>query len=72
MLGLVNQMLRIYSKGGHLEMYRPLVRAIDAISMKDKFPVAQLVTYKYLVGQKLVFDSEFRQGTTRSMEFVLV
>ncbi|CAG0919718.1 unnamed protein product [Notodromas monacha] len=65
MLGLVNQMLRIYAKGGHLELYRPLMRAIDSITMKDKFPVAQMVTYKYLVGQKHVFDGEFHKAAEK-------
>ncbi|CAG0923690.1 unnamed protein product [Notodromas monacha] len=62
MMGLVNQMIRIYSKGELWEMYRPLIRALDPFSTKMTFPVGQMVTYRYFVGQKLVFDGDFRKA----------
>jgi hypothetical protein len=59
-LALVNQLFKIYFKINKLPLCKPLVRAIDSSSLKDRFSLAQTVTYKFFVGRKAMFDSEFR------------
>jgi hypothetical protein len=62
MLVLVNHLFKIYFRINRLQLCKPLIRAIEAQSLKDRFPVPQMVTYKYYVGRKAMFDSEFRDG----------
>ncbi|CAI8028612.1 PCI domain-containing protein 2 [Geodia barretti] len=59
-LALVNQLFKIYFKINKLPLCKPLIRAIDSSSLKDRFSLAQTVTYKFFVGRKAMFDSEFR------------
>lgn len=59
MLYLVNQLFKIYFKINKLHLCKPLIRAIDSSNLKDLFKISQLVTYKYYVGQKAMFDSDF-------------
>merc|ERR1711942_538308 len=60
MLNLVNQLFKIYFKVNKLHLCRPLIRAIDQSNLKEHFARAQLVTYKFYVGKKHMFDSEYR------------
>lgn len=60
MLGLVNQLFKIYFKINKLQLCKPLIRAIESSPLKDKFSIAQVVTYKYYVGRKAVFDSDYK------------
>lgn len=46
-----------------LHLCKPLIRAIDSSNLKDEYSMAQRVTYKYYVGRKAMFDSDFKQGT---------
>jgi len=62
MLMLVNQLFKIYFRINRLQLCKPLIRAIESQPIRDKFPVHQMVTYKYYVGRKAMFDSEFREG----------
>lgn len=63
MLSLVNHLFIIYFRINRLHLCKPLIRAIEAqSSLKDRFPREQVVTYKYYVGKKAMFDSEFRIG----------
>uniref|UniRef100_H2ZDA2 PCI domain-containing protein 2 n=1 Tax=Ciona savignyi TaxID=51511 RepID=H2ZDA2_CIOSA len=59
MLFLVNQLFKIYFRIGKLHLCKPLIRAIESSTIKDQFTLAQRVTYKYYVGRKAMFDSDF-------------
>lgn len=39
-----------------------MIRAIDSSNLKDEYSMAQRVTYRYYVGRKAMFDSDFKQG----------
>ncbi|XP_004207156.2 PCI domain-containing protein 2 isoform X1 [Hydra vulgaris] len=60
MLSVVNQLFKIYFKINKLQLCKPLTRAIDSLQIKDQFPKAHLVTYKFFVGKKAMFDSEYK------------
>ncbi|KAA0722689.1 PCI domain-containing protein 2 CSN12-like protein [Triplophysa tibetana] len=60
MLFLINQLFKIYFKINKLHLCKPLIRAIDSSNLKDDYSVAQRVTYKYYVGRKAMFDSDFK------------
>lgn len=57
---LVNQLFKIYFKIGKLHLCKPLIRAIESNSIKDEFSLAQRVTYKFFVGRKAMFDSDYK------------
>ncbi|XP_030837587.1 PCI domain-containing protein 2 isoform X2 [Strongylocentrotus purpuratus] len=59
MLYLVNQLFKVYFKINKLPLCKPLIRAIEGSSLKDRFSISQLVTYKYYVGRKEMFESDF-------------
>lgn len=60
MLTLVNQLLKVYFRINKLHLCKPLIRAIDSSTIKNQFPLAQQITYKYFVGRKAMFDSDYR------------
>ena len=60
MLGVVNQLFKIYFQINNLLPCKPLIRAIEALTFKDEFPKAHLVTYKFFVGKKAMFDSDYK------------
>lgn len=62
MLSLVNQLLKVYFRINKLHLCRPLIRAIDSSPFKDMFPLAQQITYRYFVGRKAMFDSDFKSA----------
>ncbi|MBN3303574.1 PCID2 protein, partial [Amia calva] len=62
MLFLINQLFKIYFKINKLHLCKPLIRAIDSSNLKDDYTIAQRVTYKYYVGRKAMFDSDFKQA----------
>ncbi|KAM4862284.1 PCI domain-containing protein 2 isoform X2 [Urocitellus parryii] len=62
MLFLVNQLFKIYFKINKLHLCKPLIRAIDSSNLRDDYSTAQRVTYKYYVGRKAMFDSDFKQA----------
>ncbi|KAG8521152.1 PCI domain-containing protein 2 [Galemys pyrenaicus] len=45
-----------------LHLCKPLIRAIDSSNLKEDYSRAQRVTYRYYVGRKAMFDSDFKQG----------
>lgn len=47
-----------------LHLCKPLIRAIDSSNLKNDYSPAQKVTYKYYVGRKAMFDSDFKLGNT--------
>jgi len=62
MLNLVNQLFKIYFKLNKLHLTKPLIRAVDSSPLRDKFSKAQLVTYRYYVGRKYMFDNSFKEA----------
>ncbi|XP_067944612.1 PCI domain-containing protein 2-like [Watersipora subatra] len=60
MLNLVNQLFKIYFRINKLHLCKPLTRAIDSLPIKDKFSLSQLVTYRYYVGRKCMFENDFK------------
>ncbi|MEE6470632.1 hypothetical protein FKM82_009016 [Ascaphus truei] len=62
MLFLVNQLFKIYFKISKLHLCKPLIRAIDSSNFKDEYSMAQRVTFKYYVGRKAMFDSDFKKA----------
>ncbi|CAH1402798.1 unnamed protein product [Nezara viridula] len=59
MLSLVNQLFKLYFRINKLHLMKPLIRAIDSSPLKEKFPLSQQVTYRYYVGRKAMFDSDY-------------
>merc|ERR1711872_1029539 len=45
---------------GHL--CKPLIRAVESSALKDRFSKSQLVTYRYYVGRKYMFDNNFKEA----------
>lgn len=62
MLALVNQLLKVYFRINKLHLCRPLIRAIESSAFKDQFALAQQITYKFFVGRKAMFDSDYKAG----------
>lgn len=62
MLNLVNQLLKVYFRINKLHLCKPLIRAIDSSQFKGQFPLAQEITYRYFVGRKAMFDSDFKSA----------
>ncbi|KOB64327.1 PCI domain-containing protein 2-like protein [Operophtera brumata] len=62
MLNLVNQLLKVYFRINKLHLCKPLIRAIDSSPFKEMFPLAQQITYRYFVGRKAMFDSDYKSA----------
>jgi len=62
MLNLVNQLFKIYFKVNKLHLCKPLIRAVESSALKDRFTKSQLVTYKYYVGRKYMFDNNLKEA----------
>nr|SVE77007.1 EOG090X06A5 [Daphnia lumholtzi]SVE77605.1 EOG090X06A5 [Daphnia lumholtzi]SVE78233.1 EOG090X06A5 [Daphnia lumholtzi] len=62
MLYLVNQLFKIYFRINKLHLCKALIRAIDASQFKDHFSLSQQVTYRYYVGRKAIFESDFKSA----------
>ncbi|XP_032685717.1 PCI domain-containing protein 2 isoform X1 [Odontomachus brunneus] len=60
MLALINQLLKVYFRINKLHLCKPLIRAIESSSYKDHFALAQQITYKFFVGRKAMFDSDYK------------
>lgn len=59
MLTIVNQLLKVYFRINKIHLCKPLIRAIDSTTLKEPFPLAQRITYRYFVGRKAMFDSDY-------------
>uniref|UniRef100_A0A1B0B3W3 CSN12-like protein n=1 Tax=Glossina palpalis gambiensis TaxID=67801 RepID=A0A1B0B3W3_9MUSC len=62
MLNLVNQLFKVYFRINKLHLCKPLIRAIDSSAFKDTFPLPEQITYKYFVGRKAMFDSDYKSA----------
>lgn len=60
MLHLVNQLFKVYFRINKLHLCKPLIRAIESLAFKDQFPLSQQITYKYFVGRKAMYDSDYK------------
>ncbi|XP_071556586.1 PCI domain-containing protein 2 [Temnothorax nylanderi] len=60
MLALINQLLKVYFRINKLHLCKPLIRAIESSPFKDHFALAQQITYKFFVGRKAMFDSDYK------------
>ncbi|GAA48429.1 PCI domain-containing protein 2 [Clonorchis sinensis] len=59
MMGLANQLFKIYFQINKLNLCKPMIRAIENMNINDRFSLAQRVTYSYYVGRKAMFDGDF-------------
>lgn len=59
MMGLANQLFKIYFQINKLNLCKSMIRAIDNLSIIDRFSLAHRVTYCYYVGRKAMFDGDF-------------
>lgn len=62
MLALANQLLKVYFRINKLHLCKPLVRAIDSSPYRDQFPIAHQITYRYFIGRKAMFDSDYHSA----------
>lgn len=60
MLALVNQLFKVYFRINKLHLCKPLIRAIESSKFKDSFSLSQQITYRYFVGRKAMFDSDYK------------
>ncbi|XP_077300020.1 PCI domain-containing protein 2 isoform X2 [Arctopsyche grandis] len=62
MLNLVNQLFKVYFSINKLHLCKPLIRAIESSAFKDHFSISQQITYRYFVGRKAMFDSDYKSA----------
>lgn len=60
MLTLVNQLFKVYFRINKLHLCKPLIRAIESSPFKESFSLSQQITYRYYVGRKAMFDSDYK------------
>lgn len=60
MLALVNQLFKVYFRINKLHLCKPLIRAIEGSQFKESFSLSQQITYRYFVGRKAMFDSDYK------------
>ncbi|KAJ8943463.1 hypothetical protein NQ314_009745 [Rhamnusium bicolor] len=60
MLALVNQLFKVYFRINKLHLCKPLIRAIESSPFKESFSLSQQVTYRYFVGRKAMYDSNYK------------
>lgn len=68
MMGLANQLFKIYFQINKLNLCKSMIRAIDNVNINDRFSLAQRVTYCYYVGRKAMFDGDFNSAD-KSLSF---
>ncbi|KAM7541182.1 hypothetical protein Aperf_G00000029784 [Anoplocephala perfoliata] len=60
MMGLANQLFKIYFHINKLNLCKPIIRAIENMNIDTSFALAQRVTYNYYVGRKAMFDGDLK------------
>ena len=58
-LFIVNQLFKIYFMINKLHLLKPLLRAVETNTLKDRFPLSQRVTYNFFRGRKELFENHF-------------
>lgn len=71
MITIVNQLFKIYYRINKLHLCKPLVRALDNADMMDLFPVAEKVTYKYFLGMRSMYESDYKKAE-EELEFAFL
>lgn len=61
-MNLVNQLFKVYFRINKLHLMKPLIRAIDSSPLKERFSLSQQITFRYFVGIKYMFDSDYVNG----------
>uniref|UniRef100_A0A0R3WQV8 CSN12-like protein n=1 Tax=Hydatigena taeniaeformis TaxID=6205 RepID=A0A0R3WQV8_HYDTA len=64
MMGLANQLFKIYFQINKLNLCKPIIRAIENVNIDAHFSIAQRVTYNYYVGRKAMFDGDLKMANT--------
>lgn len=64
MMNIINQLFKIYFRINKLNLYKPLVRALENSNIMDQFTLAERVTYSYFTGMKSLYDSDYRKADT--------
>ncbi|XP_062498844.1 PCI domain-containing protein 2-like [Corticium candelabrum] len=59
-IAVVNHLFKIYFKINKLQLCKPLIRAIEGSTIRENFRVSHLVTYRYYVGRKAMFDNDYK------------
>lgn len=62
MMNIINQLFKIYFKINKLNLYKPLVRALENANIDEHFTLAERVTYSYFTGMKSLYDSDYRKA----------
>lgn len=62
MINIINQLFKIYFKINKLNLYKPLVKAIDNADIMEHFSQPQRVTYSYFTGMKTLYDSDYKKA----------
>lgn len=69
MIGIINQLFKIYFRINKLHLCKPLIRALDNANIFDQCTLAQKVTYNYYLGVKTLFDLRIAEAE-RLLDFV--
>jgi hypothetical protein len=64
MMHIVNQLFKIYFKINKINLCKPLNRVIEISDLKEKFPLAHQITYKFFVGRQAMFDNDYNTAST--------
>ncbi|KAF7490023.1 PCI domain-containing protein 2 [Sarcoptes scabiei] len=62
MINIINQLFKIYFRINKLNLYKPLVRALENANIMEHFGLGQRVTYSYFTGMKSLYDSDYRKA----------
>lgn len=62
MMNIINQLFKIYFRINKLNLYKPLVRALENANIMEHFSLAERVTYSYFTGMKSLYDSDYRKA----------
>lgn len=72
-LGIINQLFRLYFENNQLHMCKPLVRSVDMMQAMvpfDSLPIAHRVTFNFFVGRLALLDAEYTKAE-ELLEFCL-
>lgn len=68
MMHFVNQLFKIYFKINKVNNCNPLKRVIENSGLKDQFPIAHQVVYKFYVGRQAMFENDY-ETAAKYLEF---
>lgn len=60
MIAIVNHLFKIYFKINKLQLCKPLIRAVEGSTIRENFRMSHLVTYRYYVGRRAMFDNDYK------------